>query len=258
MLGQPISMLVPQVVGFKLSGRLPEGATATDLVLTVTEMLRAEGVVGKFVEFFGHGLAGCRWPTAPRSPTWRPSTARRCGFFPVDAETLRYLRAHRPPTERIALVEALPKEQGLFHDPDARADLLAGRRARPRRRRAEPGRSAPAAGPGAARRGEGGLRGRARRFGVQLANARRRGRRGPSRPAIRRRTSTRGTSPTGDRRVATAAAEPATVPSAWTASASSSPTAPSSSPRSRAARTRRTRRSWSAPACSRRRPSSAA
>jgi aconitate hydratase len=76
MLGQPVSMLIPQVVGFKLTGKLREGATATDLVLTVTQMLRKKGVVGKFVEFFGPGLDRCRWPTARPSPTWRPNTAR--------------------------------------------------------------------------------------------------------------------------------------------------------------------------------------
>ena len=76
MLGQPMSMLIPQVLGFKLTGSLQEGATATDLVLTVTEMLRARGVVGKFVEFYGEGLAGCRWPTGRRSATCRPSSAR--------------------------------------------------------------------------------------------------------------------------------------------------------------------------------------
>ena len=79
MLGQPLSMLVPQVVGFKLSGAMPEGATATDLVLTVTEMLRKTGVVGKFVEYFGDGSRRCRWPTARRSGTCRPSTARLVG-----------------------------------------------------------------------------------------------------------------------------------------------------------------------------------
>ncbi len=81
MLGQPVSMLVPQVVGFKLTGKLSEGATATDLVLTVTEMLRKLGVVGKFVEFYGPGIASCRWRIARRSRTWLRSMARRAGFF---------------------------------------------------------------------------------------------------------------------------------------------------------------------------------
>ncbi len=118
MLGEPISMLVPQVVGFRLAGRLPEGATATDLVLTVTEILRGTGVVGKFIEFFGHGLA--RLPLADRATiaNMAPECGATCNFFPVDEETLRYLRltARRP--EHVALVEAYAKEQGLFHDPD--------------------------------------------------------------------------------------------------------------------------------------------
>jgi aconitate hydratase len=118
LLGEPISMLVPQVVGFKLSGELTEGATATDLVLTVTEILRRVGVVGRFVEFFGHGLA--RLPLADRATiaNMAPECGATCNFFPIDDETLRYLRltARRP--EHVALVETYAKEQGLFHDPD--------------------------------------------------------------------------------------------------------------------------------------------
>ena len=97
MLGQPISMLIPQVVGFKLHGELPEGATATDLVLTVTEMLRKKGVVGKFVEFYGAGVG--RLPLADRATiaNMAPSTARRAAIFPIDDETLRYMRLHRAP-----------------------------------------------------------------------------------------------------------------------------------------------------------------
>ncbi len=118
MLGEAISMLVPQVVGFKLSGSLPEGATATDLVLTVTEILRRVGVVGKFVEFFGHGLAGL--PLADRATiaNMAPECGATCNFFPVDEETLRYLALTARSPERIALVEAYSKEQHLFHDPD--------------------------------------------------------------------------------------------------------------------------------------------
>ena len=118
MLGEAISMLVPQVVGFKLSGSLPEGATATDLVLTVTEILRRVGVVGKFVEFFGHGLAGL--PLADRATiaNMAPECGATCNFFPVDEETLRYLALTARPPERIALVEAYSKKQHLFHDPD--------------------------------------------------------------------------------------------------------------------------------------------
>ncbi|MFN3373559.1 MAG: aconitate hydratase, partial [Chloroflexus sp.] len=116
MLGQPLSMLIPQVVGFKLTGRLREGATATDLVLTVTQMLRKLGVVGKFVEFFGPGLANL--PLADRATiaNMAPEYGATCGIFPIDDETLRYLRFSGRSEERVALVEAYFKEQGLFHD----------------------------------------------------------------------------------------------------------------------------------------------
>jgi aconitase A len=116
MLGQPVSMLIPQVIGFKLSGKLAPGATATDLVLTVTQMLRKKGVVGKFVEFFGPGLA--ELPLADRATiaNMAPEYGATCGIFPVDAETIRYLTDTGRPAERIALVEAYCKEQGLFHD----------------------------------------------------------------------------------------------------------------------------------------------
>jgi aconitate hydratase len=116
MLGQPVSMLIPQVVGFKLTGELPEGSTATDLVLTVTQMLRERGVVGKFVEFYGQGLANL--PLADRATigNMSPEMGATCAIFPVDAETLRYLEFSGRPSERVALVEAYTKEQGLFHD----------------------------------------------------------------------------------------------------------------------------------------------
>jgi aconitate hydratase len=116
MLGEAVSMLVPQVVGVRLRGRLPEGATATDLVLTVTERLRAAGVVGKFVEFFGAGLAGL--PVADRATlgNMAPEYGATCGFFPVDDETLRYLRLTGRGPEHVRLVEAYCKAQGLFHD----------------------------------------------------------------------------------------------------------------------------------------------
>ncbi|HZN89217.1 MAG TPA: aconitate hydratase AcnA [Thermoleophilaceae bacterium] len=116
MLGQPVSMLLPQVVGFKLTGELPEGSTATDLVLTVTQMLRERGVVGKFVEFFGEGLPNL--PLADRATigNMSPEMGATCAIFPVDAETLRYLEFSGRPPERVALVEAYCKEQGLFHD----------------------------------------------------------------------------------------------------------------------------------------------
>ena len=116
MLGQPVSMLIPQVVGFKLIGKLKEGATATDLVLTVTQMLRKKGVVGKFVEFFGPGLA--ELPLADRATiaNMAPEYGATCGIFPVDAETLKYLRQTGRKEEQIAIVEAYCKEQGMFHD----------------------------------------------------------------------------------------------------------------------------------------------
>ena len=116
MLGQPVSMLIPQVIGFKLSGKLAPGATATDLVLTVTQILRKKGVVGKFVEFFGPGLADL--PLADRATiaNMAPEYGATCGIFPVDAETLRYLTLTGRPAELVALVEAYYKEQGLFHD----------------------------------------------------------------------------------------------------------------------------------------------
>ena len=119
MLGQPVSMLIPNVVGFKLINALPEGATATDLVLTVTEMLRKRGVVGKFVEFYGPGLASL--PLADRATiaNMAPEYGATCGIFPVDAETLRYLRVSGRPEEQVALVEAYMKEQGLFHTADS-------------------------------------------------------------------------------------------------------------------------------------------
>jgi aconitate hydratase len=114
MLGQPSSMLIPQVVGFKLHGKLPEGATATDLVLTVTEILRKKGVVGKFVEFYGSGLSSLSVPDRATIANMAPEYGATMGFFPVDAETLAYLQFTARPHEQIALVEAYCKEQGLF------------------------------------------------------------------------------------------------------------------------------------------------
>ncbi len=121
MLGQPSSMLIPQVVGFKLTGKLPEGATGTDLVLTVTQMLRALGVVGKFVEFFGDGLQ--HLPLADRATiaNMAPEYGATCGIFPVDAEAVRYLRLSGRSEAQIALVEAYAKAQGLWHTPDSPA-----------------------------------------------------------------------------------------------------------------------------------------
>ena len=116
MLGQPITMLIPEVVGFKLTGKLPEGATATDLVLTVTEMLRAQGVVGKFVEFHGPGLAGMTLADRATIANMAPEYGATCGIFPIDQETLNYLRLTGRSDEQIALVEAYSRAQGLFHD----------------------------------------------------------------------------------------------------------------------------------------------
>ncbi len=115
MLGQAVSMLVPQVVGFKLTGKLREGATATDLVLTVTQALRKLGVVGKFVEFYGSGIGGLALADRATISNMAPEYGATCGIFPVDAETLRYLRLTGRSAEQIALVEAYYKEQGLFH-----------------------------------------------------------------------------------------------------------------------------------------------
>jgi aconitate hydratase len=119
MLGQPMSMLIPQVLGFKLHGELPEGATATDLVLTVTELLRKKGVVGKFVEFYGPGVS--RLPLADRATigNMSPEFGSTCAIFPVDRETLRYLAFSGRPKELIDLVEGYAKEQGLWHDENA-------------------------------------------------------------------------------------------------------------------------------------------
>jgi aconitate hydratase len=119
MLGQPMSMLIPQVLGFKLHGELPEGTTATDLVLTVTELLRKKGVVGKFVEFYGPGVS--RLPLADRATigNMSPEFGSTCAIFPIDAETLRYLAFTGRSKELIDLVEAYAKEQGLWHDENA-------------------------------------------------------------------------------------------------------------------------------------------
>jgi aconitate hydratase len=119
MLGQPVSMLIPQVVGFKVTGELPEGSTATDLVLTVTQILRERGVVGKFVEFFGAGLTNL--PLADRATigNMSPEYGATCGIFPVDHETLRYLEFSGRPPERVQLIDAYCRAQGLFHDADS-------------------------------------------------------------------------------------------------------------------------------------------
>lgn len=124
MLGQPVSMLIPEVVGFKLTGKLKEGITATDLVLTVTQMLRKKGVVGKFVEFYGEGLA--QLPLADRATisNMAPEYGATCGFFPVDQETLRYLRLTGRDEHTIALVEAYHKAQGLWYDSNSEEPIF--------------------------------------------------------------------------------------------------------------------------------------
>src|SRR5450631_2974419 len=116
MLGQPVSMLIPLVVGVKLTGRLREGATATDFVLTVTETLRKHGVVGKFVEYFGPGLRDLSLADRATVANMSPEYGATCGIFPIDKETLRYLQLTGRSEEQIALVEAYSREQGLFHD----------------------------------------------------------------------------------------------------------------------------------------------
>ena len=190
MLGQPVSMLVPQVVGFRLTGELPEGATATDLVLTVTQMLRERGVVGKFVEFFGEGLAGL--PLADRATigNMAPEYGATCGIFPVDAETLRYLEFSGRPPERVELVEAYCREQGPLPRRGLRGGhLLRHARAGPLDGGAQPGRAEAPAGPrGAVGRGQrlppGAGRLRGGRAG-RRARLRRVATRSPSPPATR-------------------------------------------------------------------------
>ncbi|HWB66552.1 MAG TPA: aconitate hydratase AcnA [Mycobacteriales bacterium] len=118
MLGQPVSMLIPRVVGFKLSGELPEGATATDLVLTITEMLRQHGVVGKFVEFYGPGVASVPLANRATIGNMSPEYGSTCAIFPIDDETLTYLRLTGRPDEAVQLIEAYAKAQGLWHEPD--------------------------------------------------------------------------------------------------------------------------------------------
>ncbi|HEX2134029.1 MAG TPA: aconitate hydratase [Actinophytocola sp.] len=119
MLGQPVSMLIPRVVGFKLDGELPPGATATDLVLTITEMLRQHGVVGKFVEFYGAGVSAVPLANRATIGNMSPEFGSTCAIFPVDGETVEYLKFTGRSAEQVTLVEAYAKEQGLWHDPNA-------------------------------------------------------------------------------------------------------------------------------------------
>src|SRR5437899_1512498 len=123
MLGQPVSMLIPRVVGFKLHGELPAGATANDLVLTITEILRNHGVVGKFVEFYGSGVAAVPLANRATIGNMSPEFGSTCAIFPIDGETLRYLELTGRSEEHIALVEAYAKEQGMWLDPAAEPDF---------------------------------------------------------------------------------------------------------------------------------------
>jgi len=132
MLGQPVSMLIPQVIGFKLTGALPDGATATDLVLTVTQMLRKKGVVGKFVEFFGDGLPALSLADRATIANMAPEYGATCGIFPVDEETLRFLRFTGRPESLVKLVEAYAKDQGLFPSTSARSRRASRGRRGPR------------------------------------------------------------------------------------------------------------------------------
>ncbi|OEJ24530.1 aconitate hydratase 1 [Streptomyces agglomeratus] len=123
MLGQPVSMLIPRVVGFKLTGELPAGTTATDLVLTITEMLRKHGVVGKFVEFYGEGVAATSLANRATIGNMSPEFGSTAAIFPIDDETLKYLRLTGRDAQQVALVEAYAKEQGLWLDPAAEPDF---------------------------------------------------------------------------------------------------------------------------------------
>ena len=144
MLGQPLSMLIPQVVGFRLHGKLREGSTATDLVLTVTEILRKAGVVGKFVEFFGAGVATLSLADRATIANMAPEYGATCGIFPIDDETLRYLRFTGRSAADVELVEAYAREQGLFHGPstpEAEYSSVSDLGSRPASSRASPVRS---------------------------------------------------------------------------------------------------------------------
>ena len=151
MLGQPSSMLIPPVLGVKLSGRLPAGTTATDLVLTITERLRKHGVVGKFVEFFGPGLEHLTLADRATLGNMCPEYGATIAIFPIDAMTLDYLRLSGREASRVELVDAYARAQGFFREPGQRRSRLLGNdRARLENRRAEPGRPEAAAGSRAA------------------------------------------------------------------------------------------------------------
>ena len=155
MLGQPVSMLIPRVVGFKLTGAIPAGATATDVVLTITEMLRKHGVVGKFVEFYGEGVAAVPLANRATIGNMSPEFGSTAAMFPIDDVTLDYLRLTGRSDENVALVEAYAKEQGLWHDPSARDQVLRVPRAGPVHGGSLHRRPEAPAGPHRADRGEG-------------------------------------------------------------------------------------------------------
>ncbi len=158
MLGQPLSMLLPPVVGLRLSGELPEGTTATDLVLTITQLLRRHGVVGKFVECFGPGLATIPVENRATIGNMSPEYGATCTMFPIDQATLDYLRFTGRPDDHVALVEAYAKEQGLWHEPGGDEPVFSERvRARPLDRRAQPGRPVAPPGPRAPGRERAGI-----------------------------------------------------------------------------------------------------
>ncbi len=154
MLGQPVSMLIPRVVGFKLDGELPDGSTATDLVLTITEMLRKHGVVGKFVEFYGPGVGAVPLANRATIGNMSPEYGSTCAIFPIDEETLRYLRFTGRKDDHVALVEAYAKENNLWHDESFEATYLRDARTRPVDRRAVARGSEAPAGPRPAEVGE--------------------------------------------------------------------------------------------------------
>ena len=250
MLGQPVSMLIPRVVGFKLSGEIPAGATATDVVLTITEQLRKHGVVGKFVEFYGEGVAAVPLANRATIGNMSPEFGSTCAIFPIDDVTLDYLRLTGRDDAQVALVEAYAKEQGLWHDASVEPrfseylelDLstvvpsIAG----PKRPQDRVALSAAKAGfrevlPAyvvARRTGDSVL-------GDSLPGVR------PAHPGLGAAAERR----PGARRRRRRTARRGRRPSRWTARTSRSTTARSPSPRSPAAPTPPTRRSWSAPAC---------
>ena len=245
MLGQPVSMLIPRVVGFKLSGDLPEGSTATDLVLTITEMLRKHGVVGKFVEFYGPGVSVLPLANRATIGNMSPEFGSTIAVFPIDEETLKYLELTGRTQEQLDLVETYAKEQGLWHDPDAEPATPRSwsSTSRPSSRARRP-QAAP--GPGLGHRRQGRLPRRARRLrrprGAGRARLRRGGRRvlpGLRLALARQRQRSAERSPPPRRRTA---GVPATRSrSRSTARRWRSTTAPSSSPRSPPAPTPPTR-----------------